>query len=125
MAAKWQWGGIVGIYVDEAPQEAEVRQAELFVLDGTSSTLHFFGAGSTHQKLRGLIIGDTAKNQLLTDARANTTRVLGTPYSSGSFKIHSSPTFTPIRYVSADIDGTTYDGAVTPIYRVDLELVAL
>lgn len=123
MSAKWKWG-TVDIYVSENEVSQEVKRAELFVLDSTSSVFQYFGAGSKHITLRGLVIGDTNRNSILSDAISDTAQSLTTPYGTvPSAKINGTPKFTAILYSGAFIDGVVYDPSVTPLYNFEMEII--
>ena len=124
MAAKWSFGS-VGIYVEEESGTRELKRAELFVLDATASVKHFFGAASQKYTITGLIPGSTDVGQLKTWATGNTAQTFTTPWGgAGSYFIDGEVEEEIIRYTGATIDGVTYDVAVTPIYRVTLNLIA-
>ena len=123
MAALWSFG-TVQIFVDENDITREVYRAEIKVLDATSATLHYFGAGSTKHTVQGLVIGDTNKNQLITWAIGDTAQTFTSDQGSqGSFRINGTPKFSRVKFAGANIDGTDYTVS-TAIYRCELELIA-
>jgi len=123
MTAKWLWGS-VPIYVAEQEISREVKRAELFPLDSPTSLFHFFGAGSEHDSITGLVIGETNKDSIIADAIAGTTRTLTTPYGNkASAAINGSPKFQAKLYGGATIDGTVYDPETTALYDATLEIV--
>jgi len=123
MTAKWIWN-TVNIYVSDEETAREIKRAEIFKLDNTESSYHFFGAGSRKISLKGMVIGDTDRNSLFTDAINDTARTFTTPYGSlANCKINGTPKFSYISYTSGTIDGTTYSVDTTPIYNCDLEII--
>jgi hypothetical protein len=123
MSAKWKWGA-VSIYVREAAYPRELKIAELNPLDSTTSTIHFFGAGSQKISVTGLVVGNTDKAQIISDATNHTQRDLTTPWATEtSYHIIGTPNFKPILYAGATIDGTSYQPDVTPVYECELELI--
>lgn len=124
MSALWSFGS-VGIYVSDEDIAREIKRAELFKLDATSSTWHYFGAGSRKYHIKGLVIGETDRAQLESDGANNITRTFTTPWASyASYFINGTPKFTARRYGGATIDGVTYNPAVTPLYDCDIEITA-
>ena len=123
MASLWRFGSIDIFVSDDELAGNEVFRANLKILDATSFTSHFFGAGSELRAISGLIIGDTDRDQLITDAKANTSRTLTSDQGSqGSYRIEGEPTFTRIRASGALLDGVAYDHT-TPLYNTQLELI--
>jgi len=123
MAAKWQFG-TVGIYVDDEEVMRPVKRAELFVLDATSSTFHYFGAGSKRFNLKGIVIGETDRNQLESWAINDTAQTLTTPWgNTANCRIDGDVKATAIKYSGATIDGTAYSVDTTPLYRIELDVI--
>jgi len=123
MTAKWKWGSI-NIYVSEEEITREIKRAELFVLGATESVWHTFGAGSEHRSVKGIVIGESDRNSILSDAIGDTSRTLTTPWGNmTSAKINGTPKFTAVKYNGGDIDGVSYTVDVTPIYECDLEVI--
>ena len=122
MAGGWSFGSVL-FYGEEMDQSFDVKRAEIFVLDATSSTLNYFGAGNDHRNITGIVIGDTDKNQLESWAKAGTSQTLSAPWGAlGTHVIHGQPKFTAIKFTGATFDGTSYT-PTTPIYRCDLEFL--
>lgn len=124
MSAKWQLG-TVDIYVSEEDISREIKRAELFVLDATTSTFHFFGAGSQKRSLKGLVIGETAKNELITYAISDTSLAFVTPWQTWAtgWRINGIPKFSPLKYSGGTVDGVSYSAETTAIYNAELELI--
>lgn len=123
MAAKWQWGAI-NIYMTDFDIEREVLRAELKKLDATSSTFHYFGAGSQKFKVKGLVIGTADRLAIETDAINNTSQTLSTPWGNIiSCYIHGTPKFVVHKYAGGTIGGVNYTVDVTPMYDCDLEII--
>lgn len=123
MAALWQIGGIP-VYVSEETVSREIKRAELFPLDATASTLQFFGAGSRHATLKG-IVTSTANYVALEDyAIADTAVTLVSPWgNTNNCKIHGSVKGTVVRYASGTFDGVTINVSTTPLTEVELEII--
>ena len=122
MSSKWIWNS-VNLWVSEEDISREIKRAELFVLNATSSVYQFFGTGSRKYTLKGIVTGDTDANTLDTDATGNTARTLTTPYGTiASLRINSLK-FTAKNYAGGTIGGVDYTTDVTPLYDVELELV--
>lgn len=123
MSAKWLWGS-VNIYASEEESTRDIKRAEIFKLDNTDTTYHFFGAASRKEKIKGIIIGTADRNQLTSDAINDVARTLVTPYETiANCKISGTVKYTPLLYAWGTFDGVTYSGATTPIYTVELEIV--
>lgn len=124
MSARWLWG-TVGIYVSDEDITREVKRAEIFKLDNTASTWHYFGAGSRKINVKGLVVGETDRLQIESDAINNVSRTLTTPWSSyaGVF-INGTPKFSAIKYTGGTIDGVSYSVSTTPLFEVDMEITA-
>jgi len=123
MSALWYWN-TTPIYVSDQDIEREVKIAEIFILDATDTSKHYYGAGSEHRTLKGLVIGDTNRNAILSDAINGTSRTLTTPWTTyPNMKIISKPKFANVKYSGGTIDGVTYTANSTPIYQLDLEVV--
>ena len=124
MTAKWQWNTI-GVYASEYDESQEVKRAELQKLDATSSTFHYFGAASKKMHIKGLVIGNTNRDSILSDAINNVPRTFTTPWASiASCYINGTPKFAAKNYSGATIDGVTYTVSATPIYEVDMEIIS-
>ncbi len=124
MSSQWRWNSI-NLWVSDEDISREIKRAELFVLDATDSIFHFFGSGSRKYALKGIVIGDTDRLSLESDATGSTTRTLTTPWGSiASLKINTIK-FTTKKYAGATIDGTSYTSPVTPIYDFDIELITV
>lgn len=123
MASKWLWNSI-NLWVSEQDLEREIKRAELFVLDATTSVWHYFGAGSRKYPTKGFVIGDTDRASLESDATGNTARTLTTPYGNiASLKINSIK-FSLHKYAGGTIDGVSYSSETTPIWDYEMELIA-
>lgn len=124
MSAQWQWNNI-NLWVSDENISREIKRAELFILDATDSVFHFFGAGSRKYTIKGLVIGDSDRLSLETDATGNTTRTLTTPWGDiTSLKI-GTVKFTTKQYAGATIDNVSYVASVTPIYEFDIEMITV
>jgi len=124
MAPGWSFGS-VSFYGEELETSHEVKRAEIFVLDATASVLHFFGAGSNHLNVTGIVIGDTNKTQLETWSKAGTSQTLTAPWGSlGTHVIHGEPKFSAIKYSGATFESTSYSPNVTPLYRCEIEFLS-
>lgn len=123
MSAKWLFGS-VEVFVSDEDISREVKRAELFILDSTDSTYHYFGSGSEKRAIKGMVIGDTNRNSLITLATGDTAFTLTTPWGNVSnAKINGSPKFKNIRYAGAVLDGVSYSVDTTPIYESEIELI--
>lgn len=124
MSSKWRWNSI-NLWVSDEDLSREIKRAELFVLDATSSVFHFFGAGSAKYSLKGFVIGDSDRNSLTSDATGDTSRTLTTPWGSvASLKINTIK-FTQKKYAGATIDGVSYTSDSTPIYDFEIEMITV
>jgi hypothetical protein len=123
MAAKTSFG-TVSIYMTELDTTREVKRAEIIPLDATASTFHFFGAGSRHYAVKGLVIGDSDLSQLETWAANNTSQTFTTPWSAtANCKLDKTVKSSVLKYQGGVIDGVSYTVDVTPIYNVELEVI--
>lgn len=118
----WRWNSI-DLWVHDMDVNREIKLAELFGLDETESTWHFFGTGSKHYPIKGLVIGTTNRDSLDSDATANTARTLTTPYESITDLRIRNLKFTAKTYASLTIGGVTYTADTTAIYDFECELV--
>jgi hypothetical protein len=124
MSSKWRVGSI-DVFVAEQGINREIKRAELFVLDSTTSVFQFFGAGSEKRAIKGVVIGEANKDALIALAIGNTSFTLASPYGNlGGAKINGAPKFSNLKYSGGVIDGVDYDASVTPIYTVELEVIA-
>lgn len=124
MSSQWIWNSI-NLWVSDEDVSREIKRAELFILDATDSVFHFFGAGSRKYNLKGIVIGNTDRLSIETDATGNTTRTLTTPWGSiASLKINTVK-FTAKKYAGATIDGVAYTSNVTPIYDFEMEMITV
>lgn len=124
MASRWLWNA-TPLWVSEQEVGREIKRAELNALDATTSVFHFFGAASERRTLTCLIIGESAKNVLIADAIANTTRTVTTPFGSFSAKLDKDVKFTSKQYASLFLDGVAYLGDATALYEASLEIIAV
>ena len=123
MTAKWNVGG-VPIYVTDESSTREVKRAELFPLDATSSTLQFFGAGSRHYAVKGLVTSGSHFNDLENYAITNATIQFVTPWDTfQSGKINKEVKGTTVKYVGGTIDGVTLTADVDKLIEVELEII--
>lgn len=123
MSAKWLFGSIE-VYVTDQDASREIKRAELFILDSVDSTYHMFGSGSEKRAIKGMVIGDTNKNSLITLATGDTAFTLTTPYGDVSnAKINGTPKFSNLKYAGGVIDGVAYSASVTPLYNCELEVI--
>lgn len=123
MSALWQFG-TVPLYVSDEDVSRELKRAELFILDSTLSSYHYFGAGSEHRTIKGLVIGSANKNQLITYAIGDTAQTLITPWATlTNIKINGTPKLTAKQYAGGFIDGVTYSVTDTVIYEFELEMI--
>lgn len=124
MTARWRWN-TVNIYVSDEDSAREIKRAEIFKLDNTSSSYHFFGAGSRKTSIKGMVIGNTDRDSIWSDAINDVARTFTTPYETlSNCKINGEPKFTPVQYAGGTVDGTTYSASTTPLYTVELEILA-
>lgn len=123
MSAKWLFGS-VEVFVSDEDISREVKRAELFILDSTDSTYHYFGSGSEKRAIKGMVIGDTNRNSLITLATGDTAFTLTTPWGNVSnAKINGTPKFSGVKYAGGVIDGVSYSSSATPLYNVELEII--
>lgn len=123
MSAKWKWGNI-NIYVTEESISREIKRAELFVLDSTDSIWHMFGSGSEKRSIKGLIIGESNRQAIISDAINDTAVTLTTPWGIiTNTKLNGIPKFSAIRFSGGVMDGIIVDSSITPIYECDLEVI--
>jgi hypothetical protein len=122
MSSKWLWNSI-NLWVSDQDIARDIKRAELFVLDSTSSVFHFFGTGSRKYPTKGLVIGDVDKDSLDTDATSNTSRTLTTPWGVIADLRINSIKFANKKYAGATVDGISYTSDVTPIYDFEIEFV--
>ena len=124
MSARWSFGS-TPIFVSDDEIAQDVYRAELKILDATANKLHYYGAGSKKHHLKGLVIGSDAA-QLLSDAINNISRTFTTNLGvAGTYKINGTPKFTRRHYAGGTIDGVSYDGEVTALLDVELELIEI
>ena len=125
MSSKWSFG-IVNIFVREYKPSTEVKRSEIIPLDSAgSSVYHYFGSGGVHYDITGIVIGESNKNTLISDAQNDTPRTFTTPWMTVSnAKINGKPEFEAVMYSGAEIDGSSYDVETTPLYTVTLEIIA-
>lgn len=125
MAAKWKWN-TTNIYVSEEDQSRDVKRAELQVLDAVESTFHYFGSSSKRIRIKGLVIGNTDRDAIATDAQYGTARTLTTPWETlGGCYLDKTIKFTAHKYSGGTIDGTTYSVDTTPIYDLEAEVIVV
>lgn len=87
MAALWTLGA-VGIYVDGLERQREGKWAEIDVIDATTTTLHYYGAGSVRYRLRGHLWGSSSISTLEGYIAGGTSRTLTGPNAfSEDFKV--------------------------------------
>jgi len=123
MSAKWLFGS-VEVFATDEDINREVKRAELFILDATESTYHYFGSGSEKRSIKGMVIGDTNRNSLITLATGDTAFTLTTPWGTVSnAKINGSPKFSAVKYSGGVIDGVAYSASTTPLYNCELEVI--
>jgi hypothetical protein len=123
MSASWQIG-TVNIFVSERESAREIKRAEIIALDATGSTYHFFGAGSRHYSVKGLVIGDADLDSLETYAINNTAFTFVTPWGSiTNCKLDKNVKASAMKYSGGSIDGVAYTVDSTPIYDVQLEVI--
>lgn len=121
MSALWSFGS-VDIFVDSDTPSREVYRAKLKILDKSTNTLHFFGGGSEVHAIAGLVIGESNKDQLESDAVAGTSRTFTSDLANqGTFVIDEYEA-ERVKFSGAVIDGVSYD-VDTAIYRVGLTLI--
>ena len=123
MSAKWLVG-IVPVFVSEKDMTREVKRAELFVLDATSSSWQFFGAGSRHYSLKGIITDPDYYDDLETYAITDTSFTLTTPWGSiANCKLNKEVKGKSIRYGGGTFDGVAVTTDVTELIEVELEVI--
>ncbi len=123
MAAQWAFGS-VPIFVSERSSSREIKRAELFPLDATSSTYQFFGAGSRHYSIKGIITSGSYLNQLETYAIGDSPQTFSTPYGDvANAKIHKEVKATTIKYSGATIDGVSYLADNDELMEIELEII--
>jgi hypothetical protein len=123
MTAVWNVGG-VPIYVSDESSTREIKRAELFPLDATSSTLQFFGAGSRHYSIKGLVTSGSHFIDLENYAITNATVQFVTPWDTfASAKISKEVKGTTLKYSGGTIDGITLKADVDKVIEVELELI--
>ena len=122
MASKWIWNGI-DLWVNEEDISREVKRAELFVVDATSSVFQFLGAASRKYSIKGLVLTNANRDSLEADSIANTSRTLTTPYGSiANLKINSFKANAK-QYAGLTLGGVSYMADVTPLYEFTAELI--
>ena len=125
MTALWSWGA-TPIYVSEEAESREIYRGIIKVLDATSNTLHFWGAGSLKIEFKGLVVGRTDRSNIEVDAYSDTTRAFTAPSGSlGNFKINGTPKFTMVKYAGGVIDGVTVSTDTTELFDVEMELIGV
>jgi hypothetical protein len=122
MSAKWKIGSI-DIFVSEQDISRELKRAELFILSAQESTFHFFGSGSEKRQIKGIVIGDTNRNAIITLATGNTSFTLTTPYGNYTTIKINSVKFVNHKYSGGTIDGVTYTADTTALYDAEIELI--
>lgn len=123
MSAKWRFG-TVDIFVSDEDTNREIKRAEIIALDSTVSSYHFFGAGSRHYSVKGLVIGNTNLAQLETWAINNTVQAFTTPWATETTaKLDKNVKATALKYGGGTFDGVTYTVETTPLYVVSLEVI--
>ena len=123
MSAKWKWN-TVNIYVSDEDATRSIKRAEIFRLDATETSYHFFGSGSRKISIKGLVVGVSDRDSIISDAINDVARTFITPWETiANAKINGDPKFTPIQYAGAILDGIAYSSATTPIYSVELEII--
>ena len=123
MSAKWKWN-TVNIYVNQYEINREVKRAEIFKLDNTESSFHYFGAGSKKMSVKGLVVGETDRAAIESDAINNVQRNVTTPWGSIlDCRINGIPKFRAIDYVGGTIDGVSYSASTTPLFNVEMEII--
>lgn len=122
MASIWNLEG-VDIYVTTHNEDADVKMAEIVVLDANNtSNLHFFGTSADKVSIGGKVFTETNKNTLQGYRNANTTVTLTSDQGNeGDFKISKFQTKKFGPFVSLQLPG--YDPDDTTIYDFSLELV--
>lgn len=123
MSAKWTVG-IVPVFVSEKDMSREVKRAELFVLDATSSSWQFFGAGSRHYSLKGIITSSGFFDDLETYAITNTAFTLTTPWGTiDNCKLNKEVKGKSIRYGGGTFDGAVVSVETTELIEVEMEII--
>lgn len=123
MSALWQFGS-VPIFVSEKNTTREIKRAELFPLDSTTSVYQFFGAGSRHYTLKGIITSGSYLNQLEAYAVTDSPQTFVTPYETvANAKIHKDVKASAIKYSGATIDGVSYISGIDELMEVELEII--
>ena len=123
MSAKWQFG-TVNIFVSDQDTSREIKRAEIIALDSVGSTYHFFGAGSRHYSIKGLVIGGADIDQLETWAINNTPQTFVTPWATiTNCKLDKNIKSVALKYGGATLDGVSYSVETTPIHTVALEVI--
>lgn len=115
MAALWAVGA-VGIYVNGFSRGRKGIWSEIQVIDGTTTTLHWFGAESTRVRLRGHLWGTTNVHTLDTYLAESTSRTLTGPNAySQDCKV--------IGYEAERVPDKT--DVTNEFWRVEVELIAV
>lgn len=122
MSSKWRWNSI-DLWITEQGINREIKRAELFVLDATESVYHFFGTGSRKYPVKGMIIGSAGRSSFESDAIADTSRTLTTPYGDVAGLKIGSVKFSLHKYAGGTIDGTSYTVDTTPIWDFEAEFI--
>ena len=122
MASKWLWNSI-DLWISEEDISSEIKRAELFVVDATTSVFQMLGSGSRKYSVKGLILTDTNRDSIEADSIANTARTLTTPYGSiANLKINSFKANAK-QYAGLTLGGASYTADVTPLYEFTAELI--
>lgn len=123
MTAKWQVGS-VPIYISEKSQNREIKRAELFPLDATASSYQFFGAGSRHYSVKGIVTSGSYYTDLENYAITNSAFNFLTPWGTiPNCKIHKEVKGTTVRYSGGVFDGVNVSVDVDELTEVELELI--
>lgn len=122
MASVWNLEG-TDIYVTSHTEDADVKLAELVVLDANNtSTLHFFGTSGDKVNIAGKVFSETNKDTLQGYRNTNATVTLTSDQGNeGDFKILKFQTKKFGPFVSLQLPG--YAAETTTIYDFTAELV--
>lgn len=124
MTAKWSVGS-VQIFVSDDKPSRDIYRARLKILDATSDSLQFFGAGSKIHNISGIVVSQADMDQLETWAITDTSQTFtANQGSQGSYKINGAVKSERIKFAGGVIDGVTYTAA-DPLYNVELELISV
>lgn len=123
MSARWQFGS-VEIFVSEKGENREIKRAELFPLDSTTSSYQFFGAGSRHYTIKGIVTSGSFYHDLENYAITDSPQTFVTPYGSiSNCKLHKEVKGTTVKYAGGTFDGVTVSTDVDELIEVELEII--